>query len=84
MPVFEDVTAELDKLEVQGWQRSVALALASAIDEKANASMASELRTLMNSLGSAVAAKKTVRVNDDLKAKREQRRATQSRSAKSS
>jgi hypothetical protein len=84
MPVFEDVTTELDALDVQGWQRSVALALAAAIDDKANASMASELRTLMASVGSRAQVKAVPKVNDDLKSKREQRRATQSRASKSS
>ncbi|MBK5238950.1 MAG: hypothetical protein JJE28_07570 [Actinomycetales bacterium] len=83
MPVFADVEAELDRLEVAGWQRSVALALASALDEKANASMASELRSLMGSVGSKTAAKPVPKVNDDLREQREKRR-VESRSAKSS
>jgi len=81
--VHGDVEAELDRLEVTGWQRSVALALAAALDEKANASMASELRALMATVGSKVAAKATPKVNDDLREQREKRRA-ESRSAKSS
>jgi hypothetical protein len=79
-----DIEAELDSLEVQGWQRSLALALAAGIDEKANASMASELRTLMQSLGSRATVKATTTVADEIKARREKRRAAQSRSAKSS
>jgi len=83
VPVFDDVSDELDRLEVQGWQRSVALALASALDEKANASMASELRALMASVGSKAVVKPAAVVSDDLKSQREKRRA-ESRSAKSS
>lgn len=83
MPIFEDVEAELDRLEVVGWQRSVALGLAVALDEKPNASMSAELRVLMASVGSKASAKKAPRVNDDLKVQREKRRA-ESRSAKSS
>lgn len=84
MTLRVDIESELDLLEVRGWRRALALSLADAIDEKANASMSTELRTLMTSLGSHTAVKSTPRVNDDLKSKREQRRAAQSRSAKSS
>ena len=83
MPIFADVTDELDRLSVSGWQRSTALALASALDEKANASMASELRSLMNAVGSRPVAQSAPKVNDDLKSQREKRRA-ESRTAKSS
>ena len=83
MPVFDEVTAELDRLAVNGWQRSVALALAEALDEKANASMASELRSLMTAVGSRPAIKQEPKVNDDLKTQREKRRA-ESRSAQGS
>ena len=83
MPIFDDVTAELDRLSVSGWQRSTALALASALDEKANASMASELRSLMTAVGSRPAVKQEPKVNDDLKSQREKRRA-ESRSAQGS
>lgn len=83
MPIFDDVTDELDRLVVSGWQRSTALALAAALDEKANASMASELRSLMSSVGSRAVVKPVPKVNDDLREQREKRRA-ESRSAKSS
>ena len=83
MPIFDDVTDELDRLSVTGWQRSTALALASALDEKANASMASELRSLMTAVGSRPAVKGDVKVNDELKSQREKRRA-ESRSAQGS
>ena len=83
MPIFDDVTDELDKLSVTGWQRSTALALASALDEKANASMASELRSLMTAVGSRPVVKSAPKVNDDLKSQREKRRA-ESRSAQGS
>ena len=83
MSVFDDIAAELDLLEVAGWQRSVALALASGLDEKANASMASELRSLMTAVGSRAVVKTTPKVNDDLREQREKRRA-ESRSAQSS
>ena len=83
MSVFDDITAELDLLEVAGWQRSVALALASGLDEKANASMASELRSLMTAVGSRAVVKTTPKVNDDLREQREKRRA-ESRSAQGS
>lgn len=83
MTVFSDIADELDALEVTGWQRSVALALASGLDEKANASMASELRSLMTSVGSRAVVKTAPKVNDDLRLQREKRRA-ESRSAKSS
>ena len=83
MAIFSDITDELDALEVAGWQRSVALALASGLDEKPNASMASELRSLMTSVGSRAVVKTTPKVNDDLREQREKRRA-ESRTAKSS
>jgi len=83
LPIFDDVTDELDRLSVSGWQRSTALALAAALDEKANASMASELRSLMSAVGSRPAVKADVKVNDELKSQREKRRA-ESRSAQSS
>ena len=83
MGVYSDISDELDALEVAGWQRSVALALASALDEKANASMASELRSLMTAVGSRAVVKATPKVNDDLREQREKRRA-ESRTAKSS
>jgi len=81
--VFDDIAAELDLLEVAGWQRSVALALASGLDAKANASMASELRSLMTAVGSRAVVKTTPKVNDDLREQREKRRA-ESRSAQGS
>ncbi len=80
MPIFDDVTEELDRLVVTGWQRSTALALASALDEKANASMASELRSLMAAVGSRPAIKAAPKVNDELKSQRDKRR-VESRSA---
>ena len=83
MSVFDDITTELDLLEVAGWQRSVALALASGLDAKANASMASELRSLMTAVGSRAVVKTTPKVNDDLREQREKRRA-ESRSAQGS
>ena len=83
MSVFDDIAAELDLLEVAGWQRSVALALASGLDAKANASMASELRSLMTAVGSRAVVKTTPKVNDDLREQREKRRA-ESRSAQGS
>jgi hypothetical protein len=83
LPIFEDVTEELDRLSVTGWQRSTALALASALDEKANASMASELRSLMTAVGSRPVVVSAPKVNDDLKSQREKRRA-ESRSAQGS
>lgn len=83
MALLDDVEAELYKLEILGWQRSLALKLASELDVKANASMASELRSLMASVGSRSAEKKIPKVNDDLREQREKRR-VESRSAKSS
>ena len=84
MSVFSEVTTELDRLEVSGWQRSVALALSEALDEKANASMASELRALMNSVGSKATVKQVPKVSDDLKTQREKRRADQANAASGS
>lgn len=83
MSVLGEVEDEMDRLEVSGWQRSVAVALAAALDERPSASMASELRALMTAVGSRAVVKASPKVNDDLREQREKRRA-ESRSAKSS
>jgi len=50
MTVTEEVTAELESLGVDGWQRAVALRLAATVDESGTASAAGLLRTLMHEI----------------------------------
>lgn len=47
MSVTDEVSAELESLGVDGWQRAVALRLAETVDESGTASAAGLLRTLM-------------------------------------
>jgi hypothetical protein len=61
-----EIRAELARLNVSGWRSEVALALAAALDEEPNASMAKELRSLMVDLGSAASAAKKGSTGDEL------------------
>ena len=73
MSVLAAVTDALGGLSCEAWERATALALAEAMDESPNASLAKELRQLMADLGAA----KPVEagdVADELAAKRAARR----------
>lgn len=73
MAVFDEISAELERLNVTGWRLEIALALAGQLDSEPNASVARELRLLMQEAGSAAAPKESNLV-DDLKQRRERRR----------
>lgn len=73
MSVLSEVRAELEGVEMPAWQRELAFALASAMDESPNASTAKELRALMGEFGSKPV--ESGDVSDDLAAKRAARRA---------
>jgi hypothetical protein len=71
--VKSEILAALDVLAVTGWRREIALALATQLDSEPNASVARELRILMQEIGAAEVPKESSLV-DDLKARRERRR----------
>lgn len=73
MAVEVEVLVELDRLGVDGWRREIALSLASQLDSEPNASVARELRILMQEVGAAAVPKESSLV-DDLKQRRERRR----------
>lgn len=73
MSVFSEVSKELKALECAGWQRELALSLAKGMDDAPNASLAKELRFLMDELGSERNVE-TGDVADELAAKRAERR----------
>lgn len=73
MSVLAEVEMALEGLSCEGWQRELALSLATGMDDSPNASLAKELRSVMAELG----AEKSVEsgdVADDLAAKRAERR----------
>jgi hypothetical protein len=70
--VQSSVTAELEGRSVPGWKRELLLTLAEAMDTSPNASIAKELRSLMDDVGAKPAA--VGDVSDDLAAKRAARR----------
>lgn len=74
MSVLSSVVVALDDAGVSGWQREIAEALASALDDAPNASTAKELKALVLEL-TGDAAEEKVDVGDDLEAKRAARRA---------
>ena len=73
MSVLGAVEVALEGVSCEAWERETALALAAAMDESPNASLAKELRQLMSDLGSVKPVEKGD-VADDLAAKREERR----------
>jgi len=77
MSVLSEVVRTLDAAGVAGWQREIAEALASSLDDDPNASTAKELKSLMGELVGAQAEPKGD-VSDDLAAKRAERRAASS------
>ena len=73
MSVLGTVTEALEGLSCEAWERATALALAKALDESPNASLAKELRQLMSDLGAAKPVE-SGDVADELAAKRAARR----------
>jgi len=71
--VLSEVTKTLEGLSCEGWQRELALSLATGMDDAPNASLAKELKALMGELGAAKPERKGD-VADELAAKRESRR----------
>lgn len=51
MSVEDEVTAELDRQCVSGWERAAAIRLAVTIDDRGTASAVAQLRDLMSKLG---------------------------------
>lgn len=76
MTIFKEVKGELDRLNVGGWRRAVAEGLAKQLDAEPNASMARELRALMSEAGSRPMPVKQGSRLDELRAKREAKRAS--------
>ena len=74
MSVLEAVSAVLEGVECEGWERESALALARQMDESPNAALHKELRSLMKDLGSSVPSDEVGDVADELAAKRAARR----------
>lgn len=73
MAVFDSVREALADEPGQEWQRQLALTLAGEMDVKPNASIAGQLRAVMDELGVSMAERKGD-VSDDLAAKRAARR----------
>ena len=73
MSVFREVSAALEGLACEGWQRELALSLAEGMDSAPNASLAKELRVLMGELGAEQLVEESDPA-DELAAKREARR----------
>lgn len=77
MSVLSEVKSALVGVECPGWQRELALSLASGMDESPNASLAKELKALMSELGAERPAE-VGDVADELAARRAERRAASS------
>lgn len=73
MAVEPEILVELDRLGVDGWRREIALALAYQLDAEPNASIARELRLLMQEAAASAIPKESSLV-DDLKQRRERRK----------
>lgn len=73
MSVLSSVEVALEGLTVDEWKRSLVLSLAEAMDRQPNASIAKELRLIMDDLGVSPA-EKAGDAADDLAAKRAARR----------
>ena len=73
MSVLGEVSAALEGVPCEGWQRELALALATGMDDSPNASLAKELKALMGELGAERPAE-VGDVADELAAKRAERR----------
>lgn len=71
MTIRSKVTAAL-KTEPAGWRKELALKLAGSLDKTPNASMAKELRALMDEIGEGAAPKERSKA-DELRAKRAER-----------
>ena len=78
-----EIRAELSRLGISGWQYELAISLADAMDEEPTASVANQLRVLMNDISDG-AAPQAATPADELRKKREARRADERRRASSS
>lgn len=75
MSVLVSVEEALEGLTVEAWKRALVLSLAEAMDKQPNASIAKELRLVMDDLGVSPA-EQTGDAADDLAAKRAARRSS--------
>lgn len=76
LPLVKQIQAALKPLtNVPGWQAELVLALAGEFDSEPNASLAREIRTVMNDITQGTTSSETVDAADELRKRREQRNA---------